>query len=204
LQLAQWFCFSAKGGNVIRNYIQASAVAVVCAGGVVIAQAGQAPQPPSQTPQSQTTPESKPAAAQPSTTLTGCVYREQDVPGRAPNVAERAGVLEDYILAEVTPNQPPSPTGTSGAAGTTGTAKAVTMYKLEKIADEQLKAMVGKRVEVTGRIDAEAGDKPVTPATPSTTQTDRAIGRDRVDFPEFEVVSIRETTGTCAAKPAAQ
>jgi hypothetical protein len=36
------------------------------------------------------------------TTLTGCLYNERDIPGRTPNVAERAGVLEDYILAEVT------------------------------------------------------------------------------------------------------
>ena len=190
---------------MIKNYIQASAVAVVCASSVVIAQAGQAQQPQSQTPQSQTTTASKPATAQQSTTLTGCVYREQDVPGRAPNVAERAGVLEDYILADVMPNpQGTSPTGTSGTAGASGAEKARVMYKLEKIADEQLRAMVGKRVEVTGRIDAEAGDKPLTSATPPTTQTDRAIGRDRVDLPEFEVASIRETTGACPAKPAAQ
>ncbi len=34
-------------------------------------------------------------------TIVGCVYEEKDVPGRAPNVAERVGVLEDYILAEL-------------------------------------------------------------------------------------------------------
>ena len=51
------------------------------------------------------------------------------------------------------------------------------MYKLEKIADEQLRAAVGKRVEVTGRIDAEPGDaKSATGA--STTPTDRAVGHD--------------------------
>jgi hypothetical protein len=149
--------------------------------------------------------QSKTAASQQPVTLSGCVYREQDVPGRAPNVAERAGILEDYILAEVTPNQPqgaPS-TSTPGAAGTSGTAKAATMYKLELIEDEKLRAVVGKRVEVTGRIDAEAGDK-TGPATAPTTQTDRVIGRDRIDLPEFEVTSIKEVTGTCPAKPSAR
>ena len=34
-------------------------------------------------------------------TLTGCLYREEQIPGRKPNVAEKAGVLEDYILADV-------------------------------------------------------------------------------------------------------
>jgi hypothetical protein len=186
---------------VISNYVRASAVAVVCTGAVFVTQAGASSQ--AQQPQSQPNMQSKTAASQQPVTLAGCVYREQDVPGRAPNVAERAGVLEDYILAEVTPNQrqgAPS-TSTPGAAGTSGTGKAGTMYKLELIADEKLRAMVGKRVEVTGRIDAEAGDQTATSATPSTTKTDRVIGRDRIDLPEFEVTSIREVTGTCPAKP---
>jgi hypothetical protein len=192
---------------VIRNYVHASAVAVLCSGAIAVAQAGQAQQPP---PQPTTQPQA--AASQPSTTLTGCVYREQDVPGRAPNPAERAGILEDYILAEVTPSQSqstpssgtPGATGTSGSAtGTSGSAKSSAMYKLELIDDEKLKAVVGKRVEVTGKIDAEPGDKTAT-ANPSTTRTDRAIGRDRIDLPEFEVTSLREVSGTCPAKPSAQ
>src|SRR5687767_7547161 len=32
--------------------------------------------------------------------LTGCLYRERDVPGRIPNVAEKAGVLEGYTMAD--------------------------------------------------------------------------------------------------------
>ena len=44
-----------------------------------------------------------------STTLVGCVYQEKDVPGRAPNVAERAGVMEDYILAEISPAEASKP-----------------------------------------------------------------------------------------------
>jgi hypothetical protein len=136
------------------------------------------------------------------TVLTGCVYREKDVPGRAPNVAEKSGVLEDYILAEVKPSASAgaaSSTGTSGTTGTT-TTKRGAMYKLEKIADEQLRAAVGKRVEVTGRIDAEAGD--ATSATgASTTSTDRAIGHDTVNLPEFEVSSMKQVSGSCPATP---
>ena len=148
------------------------------------------------------------ASDKPTTVLTGCVYLEKDVPGRSPNVAERAGVMEDYILAEVRPGgaaSAGSSDSTPGATGTSGTmsAKSGTMYKLEKIADERLRAAVGKRVEVTGRLDAEAGDATGAPAsTPGTTATDRAIGRDRVDLPEFEVVSMREIAGSCPATPA--
>jgi hypothetical protein len=130
------------------------------------------------------------------TTLVGCVYHEKDVPGRAPNPAERAGILEDYILAEISPAEAAKPTGTTGRPMT------YSMYKLEKTADSELKAMVGKRVEVTGRIDAEASD--ATGQPPSSVQTNKAdkiIGNDRIDLPEFEVTSIRAVSGTCPAKP---
>jgi hypothetical protein len=129
-------------------------------------------------------------------TLTGCVYREKDVPGRAPNVAERAGVLEDYILADV---RPASGSGTVGTTGTPG--KEHGMFKLELIADEKLQAVVGKRVEVTGRIDAEAGDSKSPATAAPSSQTDKVIGRDKVDLAEFEVTSMREVAGTCPASP---
>lgn len=182
-----------------RNYFHASAVAVLCSGAIGIAQA--APSNQAQQPQSAPPAQSSTTPAKPAATLTGCVYQEKDVPGRSPNVAERAGVLEDYILAEVTPGQGAPSTGAPGAAGTSGMSKSTAMYKLELVDDAKLKALVGKRVEVTGRIDAESGDKMPTSNTPPTTPTDRAIGRDRIDLPEFEVTSIKEVTGTCPAKP---
>ena len=154
-----------------------------------------------------------PAAAEaPTTTIVGCVYRERDVPGRAPNVAERLGVLEDYILME-TPRTPasaraagagddrqPAARGTSGrsaAAGATATAGVIgRMFKLERIEDDRLQTLVGRRVEATGRIDAEEGDSRNTAGASSST-TDRIIGRDAVDLSEFEVSSIREVEGSC-------
>jgi hypothetical protein len=139
-----------------------------------------------------------------STTLTGCVYEEKDVPGRTPNVAEQAGVLEDYILAVDATSAAGATAGTSGtsasgAAGTMG-AKAK-MFKLEHADDDKLKSMVGKRVEVTGRVDAEAGDQPTGTAGAAR---DDSAGPDRIELPEFEVTSIRETSGSCPAKPAGQ
>jgi hypothetical protein len=137
-------------------------------------------------------------AQQASTTLVGCLYRENQVPGRKPNVAEKAGVLEDYILADATfasaaarPGATPGATGTTGAVPTQGT-----MYKVEKIADERLKALVGKRVEVTGKIDSEGGSLTGGPTK------DRGIGPDKINLPEFEAASIREISGTCPATPA--
>jgi hypothetical protein len=133
------------------------------------------------------------------TTIVGCVYQEKDVPGRAPNVAERAGLMEDYILAEISPADAAKPVGTSGSANA---PKTFSMYKLEKAADSELKAMVGKRVEVTGRVDAEAGDATgQPPASAQTNKTDKVVGHDRIDLPEFEVTIIKAVGGTCPAKP---
>jgi hypothetical protein len=179
----------------LRKYVIATAAVVACSGLVGVAQS---PSPSQEAPAQQTQPQA--TAAQTPITLTGCVYREQDVPGRAPNVAERAGVLEDYILADVKPASASGAAGTPGAVGTSGMASHA-MYKLELIADEQLKAAVGKRVEVTGRIDAEAGDSK-SAAAPAASQTDKAIGRDKVDLAEFEVASMREVEGSCPATPA--
>ncbi len=76
------------------------------------------------------------------------------------------------------------------------------MYKLEHAKDSDLKAMVGKRIEVTGRIDAEAGDASGQPtAATQTSRADQVIGRDKIDLPEFEVVGMREVPGSCPAKP---
>ena len=135
----------------------------------------------------------------PTTTLTGCLYREDQVPGRQPNIAERAGILEDYILTDATisdPQQQPkpaagAPTGTAGTLATTGST-----YKVENIPDERLKALVGKRVEVTGRIDPEGRTQLGVGGGP---RADRGPGPDAVSLPEIEASAIREVAGKCAA-----
>jgi hypothetical protein len=131
-------------------------------------------------------------------TLTGCVYEEKDVPGRTPNVAEKAGVMEDYIL--VTSASASATAGTTGtnppsAAATTGMMAEGKAFKLEKIADERLKAVVGKRVEVTGRVDE--GTTGTTGAKP-----DQNPGSpDKIELPEFEVTALKEVEGSCPATP---
>jgi hypothetical protein len=90
---------------------------------------------------------------------------------------------------------PPAAVGTSGAASA--------MYKLEFVDDEKLKSMVGKRVEVVGRIDVGAGDQTAPAPGATTTTADKVIGRDKVNLAEFEVASIKEVAGTCPTSPAA-
>jgi len=140
-------------------------------------------------------------AQKPTMSLTGCLYREDQVPGRTPNVAERAGVLEDYILAGASVTGSASqPSGTPGATGTSGTTPSTgKMYKVEGPSDEKLKALVGKKVEVSGRIDPEGGPGSKSTGAP---RPDRGPGPDKINLPEFEASAIREVSGTCPATPA--
>ena len=139
-------------------------------------------------------------AQQPTTTLTGCLYRENQIPGRTPNVAEKAGIMEDYILAGATvAGTEAKPSATPGATGTSGmTLSSGKTYKVEGPADEKLKALVGKRVEVTGRIDPEGSPSSNPTGAPTA---DRSPSPDKINLPEFEASAIREVTGTCPATP---
>jgi hypothetical protein len=206
---------------VLNRIVFAGTLALASAG-VVAAQSTATTQDPNR-PQTGTQQQPSTSAQQQTVTLTGCVYKEKDVPGRSPNVAEQAGVLEDYILANVekkdSASQAPAATGQTtpqtnpSATGTSGMMHS--MFKLEHADDSKLSALVGKRVEVMGRIDAERGDTRQgaaagTTGTQTGTQTgaqqpqrDRSLGPDQIELPEFEVTSIREVAGACPAKPEA-
>ena len=186
----------------MKRYLVSMTCALACAAATVGAQ-----QP--ATPRSVPQPGAPPAPAQTvpaaagergNTTLVGCLYTEGQIPGRKPNVAERAGVLEDYILVDAgaAPAAPSDSTAAPRPTGTSGSAAA--MYKVENIPDERLKTLVGKRVEVVGKIDAERGPAGQPTAAPTT---DRGLGPDAINLPEIEAATIREVAGMCAPTPAA-
>jgi hypothetical protein len=134
------------------------------------------------------------------TTLTGCLYQEDSVPGRTPNIAEKVGVQEDFILADATPSReqnrtPDRPVAEAGqpAQPDTPVAGLATgrMYKVTGIDDDRLKDLVGKRVDVTGSIkiddDVRAGEKPP----------------NFKDLPNIDATSIRQLAGPeCPTSPA--
>lgn len=217
----------------MSNQLVAMTAALFCAGALAVAQSGCAPGEKSNPDESHADAQTgSPAAAAAQqttmTTLTGCVYRERDVPGRTPDVAERAGVLENYVLAEVTLSSAASVSagaastagdapraGASGerqTAATTGTAGAPAsrvakhpMYTLEHEDDDRLDALAGTRVEVIGRVHAEPGDLTSSPTVASGSgvkpNDDRSIAPDGIAMPGFEVSTIREIAGTCPASP---
>jgi len=94
----------------------------------------------------------------------GCVFPGRALTASGPVVAATSG--ETYVL-----------THTKIVAGTAESQEEEAPLTLREVAEERLRALNGKRVGVTGRIDASA--KP------------RA----------FQVVSIREIAGTCPTRP---
>jgi hypothetical protein len=127
-------------------------------------------------------------------TVEGCLVREEDVPGRKPDVAERAGVLEDYILTDakiIKGSAPGTRTGEAKPgetpAGTTGTRPM--MYEVQGIDDEQLKKHGGRRVQIEGTFE----------------NVDRAQARPETQTPPDDLVQlrgtvIRQVSGECPPK----
>jgi len=167
----------------MRRYLTACSAV-----GVFALTVGVAAQNPPATPQTQ--PQTPAAQSQPIATVEGCLVREQDVPGRAPNAAERAGVLEDYILtsakvvkgsappAALPQTRPGDPVGTSGSA-------SAAMFDVKGLDDARLKEFVGKRVQIDGTFaDAEK--------SPSAKPTQ--------DLVDIRATAIRPASGDCSAK----
>lgn len=160
-----------------------------CAAALAMTASVAAQNPPAQPPPTQDPPRQAPAARpggqdEVRVTVEGCVMREEDVPGRKPNVAERAGIGEDYILtsAKIVKGSAPSsgqaggtPTGTSGVT-------SASMFHIEGIDDEKLKSHVGRRVQIEGTLERSAG---------------AATGGTSGDLPELRATTIRPASGEC-------
>src|SRR5262245_38423521 len=103
------------------------------------------PPPPQMPPPAPSTPRSPAPApdnrAVPTNAITveGCLMKEADVPGRKPNMAERAGIAEDYIL-----------TNPKMLKGTAPATKGQAMYEVVGLGEAQLKQHAGQRVEIVG------------------------------------------------------
>ncbi|HEY7450790.1 MAG TPA: hypothetical protein VH702_21715 [Vicinamibacterales bacterium] len=122
-------------------------------------------------------------------TVEGCLMREEDVPGRKPNVAERAGITQDYILtsARVVKGSAPGTSASAAKPGETprGTSGAQAMFQVTGIDDEKLQDNVGRRVQIEGTFD----------------DIHRAQGEAKTpggDLVELKGTVIRQVSGDCA------
>ena len=142
-----------------------------------------------------------------SVTVEGCLVREKDVPGRQANPAERAGVMEDFILTNAKilkgAHTPPDayPTGTAGTAASreeaTGTSGgAGKMFEIRGMNETELQQFVGQRVEIEGKLDpADLAERSREKTSPT--------GEPAGDLPELKGAAIRKAT-SAAPCPAAK
>lgn len=115
-------------------------------------------------------------------TVTGCLKAEKDVPGRRPNIAERAGVAEDYILTSVKMAQ----------GSTTSGIGLASMYEIEGLAEAELQKHLNHQVEITGTLTTgNAMGNRGTSAAPGSQASANA------DLPELQATNLKMVAATC-------
>jgi hypothetical protein len=118
-------------------------------------------------------------------TVEGCLHREADVPTRKPNVAERAGIAEDYILTDSRIVKGTGPTANENAGSYTKAA----MFDVQGLSADQLKSNLNKRVQIDGSIE-------------HAERAQQAPRGDPSDDPLVELngKTIRPVSGDCSGK----
>jgi len=160
------------------------------------------PQPPA-TAQAAAPQEQKAPAEQ--ITLVGCVQREEDYRkannlGKGGAAGTGVGAGDEFVLV----NASKVAAGATGATGTTGTtppsaAPAEAAYELSGDKEDDVKAFVGKRVEIMGTLKA-AEKGPMGPTGGATAGKPPAgvdIASADLKLREIDIISVKETTGTC-------
>lgn len=180
-------------------------IGLLSAGFATATVAGQSPPPTPQTPTAQAQPRTADRMGTGKTvTVQGCLMREADVPGLAPNVAERAGITEDFVLtsARITKGSDTA----SGSARSTESKPA--MFEVEGLSKDQLQSHLNKRVEIDGTIDPDQAARrdttraPVPPKPDPTMPAPRPDGMKTPassagDLIELQAKTIRPVPGDC-------
>ena len=139
-------------------------------------------------------------------TLIGCVQSEEDYRkannlGKGGTAGTGVGAGNEFIL--VAAMKAPAGGATAGTAGTAGpTATGTDAYELSGDKESELKAFVGKRVEIAGKMKAAettTTGKPTGGATAGTPPTGVDIASKDLKLREIDIVSVKESPGTCPA-----
>jgi len=184
-----------------RVFVGAALATTVTLGMVASAQStGQPPQAPPATAQA---PAQQPTAKAPEqqVTLVGCVqteddYRKANNLGKGGAVGTGVGSGNELVLISASlSSDPPAATGTSGTAE--GSA-----FELSGDKEGDLKAFVGKRVEIMGKLKAaekSATGAPTGGATAGAPPTGVDVASQDLKLREVDEVSVKESAGTCPA-----
>ena len=138
-------------------------------------------------------------------TLVGCVQREDDYRkahnlGKGGTTGTGVGSSDEFVLVGATIAGAAAP-ATSGTTGTSGATAEGTAFELSGEKESELKAFVGKRVEIMGKM--KAAEKSPAGATGGATAGTPPTGVDVLSadlrLREVDIASVKETTGTCPA-----
>jgi hypothetical protein len=130
------------------------------------------------------------AAAQPQITVVGCVQSESDYrkardAGRGGAAGTGLGVGNEFVLIN--------------ASVSSGGAKD-TAFELSGSNEGQVKAYMGKRVEITGTLkpsETDAGGRPTGGATAGRPPEGVDVTSKDLKLRELEVSTVKEASGTC-------
>jgi hypothetical protein len=117
-------------------------------------------------------------------TVEGCLHREADVPGRRPNIAERAGIGEDYLLTQSRIVKGSGPSGETDEGGSSA------IYDVQGLSVDQLKSNVNRRVQIDGTFAHE-----------ERAQKGPEVNGTGNDLVELNGTTIRSVSGDCATGP---
>jgi hypothetical protein len=128
-------------------------------------------------------------------------YRKAHNLGKGGTVGTGVGAGNEFVL--VSAMKMPAAGATAGTTGTAGAmAPGTDAFELSGDKESELKAFVGKRVEIMGTMKAaetSATGKPTGGATAGTPPTGVDVASKDLKLREVDIVSIKEATGTCAA-----
>ncbi len=147
-------------------------------------------------------------------TIVGCVQSEADYRrahnlGRGGAVGTGAGVANEFVLINASMASGAAAgaaagtaTGTTGTAGATAAAGAGQAFEVSGENESQLQQYLGKRVEIVAKMKAAEKSAAGTTggATAGTPPTGVDITSPDLKLKEVEIVSVKETTGSCPAK----
>lgn len=182
-------------------------IGLVTAGVATATVAGQNPPPRPSSPQTPTT-QTQPRTGTdtgPTVTVQGCLMREADVPGLEPNVVERAGVTEDFVVTNAKVVKGSAPESRRGSASSN------TMFAIEGLSEDQLEANLNRRVEIDGTIDEDSGmtrdtSRAPVPPRPDPTKPESdpdsrgmksTTANTAGDLVELQAKTIRTVPGDC-------
>ena len=156
----------------MKKLAQTVAIGILSAASVTLGaqspQSAPTPQPPDNRQPTITQTPTRAQPANPTMMISGCLLKEKEVAAATPNVAERTGVTEDYILTDV--KMSPS-SSVSGIA-------VSTRYVIAGIAEAELQKHLNHQVELTGKITQA-----------EQTSSDSA--------PDFRATSLKMLAATC-------